>query len=129
MPPLFAVEFFFPVPPCFFGCFTMVRIWKYDIHHAAYDLFAILVQTPPPAAPEPPKGCCAPFCELIFGKSEIDYEKIGPVGITAVAPVSSRYLDPFDKNEKMRNGPIASGNFGKFEEKPFLFFQIVGKFL
>lgn len=103
----------------------MVRIWKYDIHHAAYDLFAILVQTPPPAAPEPPKGCCAPFCELIFGKSEIDYEKIGPVGITAVAPVSSRYLDPFDKNEKMRNGPIASGNFGKFEEKPFLFFKLL----
>ena len=60
------------------------------------------------------RGCCAPFCELIFGKSEIDYEKIGPVGITAVAPVSSRYLDPFDKNEKMRNGPIASGNFGQF---------------
>jgi len=87
-----------------------VRIWKYDIHHAAYDLFAILVQTPPPAAPEPPKGCCAPLCELIFGKPEIDYEKIGPVGITAVAPVSSRYMDPFNKSEKMRNGPIASGN-------------------
>ena len=90
---------------------SLVRIWKYDIHHAAYDLFAILVQTPPPATPEPPKGCCAPFCELIFGKPEIDYEKVGPVGITAVAPVSSRYLDPFEKSEKMRNGPIASGNF------------------
>lgn len=90
-----------------------VRIWKYDVHHAAYDLFAILVQTPPPS-PVEEKGMCGKVWEMAFGKKEVDYDKLDPVGVTAVAPVSSRFGTTqdlaFNKSEKMRNGPIASGN-------------------
>ena len=47
------------------------------------------------------------------GKKEVDYDKLDPVGVTAVAPVSSRFGTTqdlaFNKSEKMRNGPIASG--------------------
>lgn len=42
------------------------RIWKYDVHHAAYDLFAILVQTPP-ASPVEEKGMCGKVWEMAFG--------------------------------------------------------------
>ena len=50
----------------------------------------------------------------VQGKKEVDYDKLeNPVGVTAVAPVSSRFGPTqelaFNKNEKMRNGPIASG--------------------
>ncbi|CAJ1431164.1 unnamed protein product [Effrenium voratum] len=88
-----------------------VRIWKYDITHASYDLFAILVQTPPVPLPVEEKGIFQKIWEMAFPK-EIDWddEVHSNRGITAVAPLSSRYENPFDENEKMRNGPIASGN-------------------
>lgn len=92
-----------------------VRIWKYDVVHASYDLFAILVQSPPEPLAEKPKGCCGTLWEIAFPK-EIDWddEEHSGRGITAVAPVSSRFGEKdtlaFDKAERMRNGPIASGN-------------------
>lgn len=39
------------------------RIWKYDVVHASYDLFAILVQSPPEPLAEKPKGCCGTLWE------------------------------------------------------------------
>lgn len=107
-------ELFIQHPTCVEPISFWVRIWKYDVHHAAYDLFAILVQTPPPMKVEP-KGCCGTVMELAFGKAEVDYDKMDPVGVTAVAPVSSRFGTgdelAFNLNEKLRNGPIASGNW------------------
>lgn len=54
-----------------------------------------------------------PNKSLDQGKKEVDYDKLDPVGVTAVAPVSSRFGTTqdlaFNKSEKMRNGPIASG--------------------
>lgn len=83
--------------------------------HASYDLFAILVQSPPEPLDDGAKGCCGSLWETFFPKEiNWDDEAHKNRGITAVAPVSSRYGTPdelaFNKDERMRNGPIASGN-------------------
>ncbi|CAE7294051.1 unnamed protein product, partial [Symbiodinium pilosum] len=74
------------------------------------DLFASLEQTPPVPLKEPEVGIFQSLWEIAFPK-EIDWDDAmhKDRGITAVAPLSSRWNDPFS-DEKMRNGPIASGN-------------------
>lgn len=95
-----------------------VRVWKYDIVHSSYDLFAILEQTPPVPLKEPEKSMFQTVWELAFPK-EIDWddETHRNRGITAVAPLSSKNATggedhPFSTSseEKLRNGPIACGN-------------------
>mmetsp|Transcript_49926 Transcript_49926/g.116558 ORF Transcript_49926/g.116558 Transcript_49926/m.116558 type:complete len:976 (+) Transcript_49926:55-2982(+) len=92
-----------------------VRVWKYDINHSSYDLFATLEQTAPVPLPVRERTFFQKVWEIAFPK-EIDWDDDihKGRGITAVAPLSSNFSDgdsPFlTEDPRMRSGPIAIGN-------------------
>eukprot|EP00931_Biecheleriopsis_adriatica_P032579 TRINITY_DN19002_c0_g1_i2.p1 TRINITY_DN19002_c0_g1~~TRINITY_DN19002_c0_g1_i2.p1 ORF type:complete len:966 (-),score=205.10 TRINITY_DN19002_c0_g1_i2:38-2935(-) len=105
-----------------------VRIWKFQQAYDSYDLYAILAMSPKSPLIEPEKGLFASMWEMVFPKQiNWDDEEHKDRGMSAVACVGSKYESPFTKDdigatqaeggegeqaqpEKMRNGPIVSGN-------------------
>lgn len=86
------------------------RVWKYDRRYEAYDVVAILLQTPPPGRTLPDWTIWGSIKELVLPTYvNWDDEEHKGWGITAVACSYSRRGDMFTK-ESMRNGPFICGN-------------------